>query len=112
MSYLEERNNDFEVIYKVPNMGDDGRDGRYFLSRSDSSHANGFYFQGAPLQRNDTKEIPYPNFLDFEQEFNLVGTEGGVPFDGGKKPIAFIQYLLKIAKGNNKNLVVLDFFCW
>ena len=56
------------------------------------------------------KEIPYPNFLDFEQEFNLVGTEGGVPFDGGKKPIAFIQYLLKIAKGNNKNLVVLDFF--
>lgn len=98
MSYLEERNNDFGVIYKVPNMGDDGRDGRYFLSRSDSSHANGFYFQGAPLQRNDTKEIPYPNFLDFEQEFNLVGTEGGVPFDGGKKPIAFIQYLLKIAK--------------
>ena len=48
--------------------------------------------------------------MDFEQEFNLVGTEGGVPFDGGKKPIAFIQYLLKIAKGNNKNLVVLDFF--
>lgn len=30
MSYLEERNNDFGVIYKVPNMGDDGRDGRYF----------------------------------------------------------------------------------
>lgn len=110
MSYLEERNNEFNVLYKVPNMGDDGRDGRYFLSRSDNDHANGFYFQGAPLQRNDTKEIPYPNFLDFEQEFNLVGTEGGVPFDGGKKPIAFIQYLLKIAKGDNKNLVVLDFF--
>ena len=110
MSYLEERNNEFNVVYKVPNMGDDGRDGRYFLSRSDSNHANGFYFQGAPLQRNDTKEIPYPNFLDFEQDFNLVGTEGGVPFDGGKKPIAFIQYLLKIAKGDRKDLVVLDFF--
>ena len=110
MSYLEERNKEFNVVYKVPNMGDDGRDGRYFLSRSDSEHANGFYFQGAPLKRNDTKEIPYPNFLDFEQEFNLVGTEGGVPFDGGKKPIAFIQYLLKIAKGEDKNLVVLDFF--
>lgn len=110
MSYLEERNNEFNVVYKVPGMGDDGRDGRYFLSRSDSEHANGFYFQGAPLKRNDTKEIPYPNFLDFEQDFNLVGTEGGVPFDGGKKPIAFIQYLLKIAKGDNKDLVVLDFF--
>lgn len=110
MSYLEERNNEFNVIYKVPNMGDDGREGRYFLSRSDSEHANGFYFQGAPLQRNDTKEIPYPNFLDFEQEFNLVGTEGGVPFDGGKKPVVFIQFLLKIAKGERKDLVVLDFF--
>lgn len=110
MSYLEERNNEFNVVYKVPDMGDDGRNGRYFLSRSDSEHANGFYFQGAPLMRNDTKEIPYPNFLDFEQDFNLVGTEGGVPFDGGKKPIAFIQYLLKIAKGDNKDLVVLDFF--
>ena len=110
MSYLEERNNEFNVIYKVPNIGDDGRDGRYFLSRSDSNHANGFYFQGAPLQKADTKEIPYPNFLDFEQDFNLVGTEGGVPFDGGKKPIAFIQYLLKIAKGDRKDIVVLDFF--
>lgn len=110
MSYLEERNNEYNVVYKVPDMGDDGRDGRYFLSRSDSEHANGFYFQGAPLMRNDTKEIPYPNFLDFEQDFNLVGTEGGVPFDGGKKPISFIQYLLKIAKGDNNDLVVLDFF--
>ena len=27
MSYLEERNNDFGVIYKVPDMGDDGRNG-------------------------------------------------------------------------------------
>lgn len=110
MSYLEERNNEFNVIYKVPNMGDDGRDARYFLSRSNANMANGFYFQGAPVNREDTKEIPYPNFLDFEEEFNLVGTEGGVPFDGGKKPIAFIQFLIKLAKGEEKNLTVLDFF--
>lgn len=110
MSYLEERNNEFNVIYKVPNMGDDGRDARYFLSRSNANMANGFYFQGAPVNREDTKEIPYPNFLDFEKEFNLVGTEGGVPFDGGKKPIAFIQFLIKLAKGEKKNLTVLDFF--
>lgn len=110
MSYLEERNNEFNVIYKVPNMGDDGRDARYFLSRSSADMANGFYFQGAPLQREDTKEIPFPNFLDFEQEFNLVGSEGGVPFDGGKKPIAYIQFLINLAKGEKKDLVVLDFF--
>ncbi len=110
MNYLEERNNDFNFLYKVPNIGDDGRGERYFLSRSDKSKANGFYFQGAPLNRKDTKEIPYPNFIDFEKEFNLVGTEGGVPFDGGKKPISFIQYLIKLAKGDQKDLVVLDFF--
>lgn len=110
MSYLEERNNEFNVIYKVPNMGDDGREARYFLSRSNANMANGFYFQGAPIKREDTKEIPYPNFLDFEKEFNLVGAEGGVPFDGGKKPIAFIQFLIKLAKGEKKDLTVLDFF--
>ena len=110
MSYLEERNNEFSVIYKVPNMGDDGRDARYFLSRSNANMANGFYFQGAPVKREDIKEIPYPNFLDFEKEFNLVGAEGGVPFDGGKKPIAFIQFLIELAKGKKKDLTVLDFF--
>lgn len=110
MNYLEERKNEFSVIYKVPDMGDDGRDARYFLSRSNANMANGFYFQGAPLEREDTKEIPYPNFLDFEKEFNLVGAEGGVPFDGGKKPIAFIQFLLKLAKGEERSLTVLDFF--
>ena len=68
------------VIYKVPNMGDDGRDGRYFLSRSlIVLTQTDFTSREHLLQRNDTKEIPYPHFLDFEQEFNLVGTEGGVP---------------------------------
>ena len=110
MSYLEERNNEFNVIYKVPNIGEDGRGARYFLSRSNKDMANGFYFQGAPLTREDTKEVPYPNFLDFESEFNLVGTEGGVPFDGGKKPIEFIKFLLQLAKWGTKDLVVLDFF--
>ena len=110
MNYLEERNNEFNVLYKVPNIGDDGRGARYFLSRSDLKKSNGFYFQGAPQNREDTKEIPYPNYIDFEKDFNLVGTEGGVPFDGGKKPISFIQYLIKLAKGNQNDLVILDFF--
>lgn len=110
MSYLEERNNLYNYLYKVPNMGDDGRGYRYFLTRSNANKANGFYFQGAPINRENTKTIPYPNFFDFEEEFNLVGTEGGVPFDGGKKPVAFIKKILEIAKGDKGDLIVLDFF--
>ena len=110
MNYLEERNNLFSYLYKVPDMGDDGRGYRYFLTRSGTNKANGFYFQGSPINREDTKKIPYPNFLNFEEEFNNVGTEGGVPFDGGKKPVAFINKILEIAKGNKKGLIVLDFF--
>lgn len=110
MSYLEERNNLFGYLYKVPDMGDDGRGYRYFLTRSSAARSNGFYYQGAPVKREDTKAIPYPNFFDFEEVFNNVGTEGGVPFDGGKKPIAFINKILEISKGNQGNLIVLDFF--
>ena len=113
MNYLEERNNKFNVLYKVPDIGDDGLGYRYFLSRKNEKQANGSYFQGAPLGREDTSEIPYPNFFDFELEFNNVGTEGGVPFDGGKKPISFIKHILKIAKdtkSKNRDYVILDFF--
>ena len=109
MAYLESRRNDFNVLYKVPGIGDDGLGYRYFISRKDAKQANGSYFQSSPLNRPDVKEIPYPNFLDFEAEFNEVGNEGGVPFGGGKKPIAFIQHLLKICS-NKSNLKILDFF--
>ena len=109
MAYLEDRKNEYNVLYKVPNMGDDGLGYRYFLSRKDAKQANGSYFQGSPLNRKDIKEIPYPNFYDFDFEFNNVGQEGGVPFGGGKKPIAFIQQLLKMFSDKN-DYVVLDFF--
>lgn len=109
MSYLEPRKNEFSVLYKVPNMGDDGLGYRYFISRKNEKQLNGSYFQGAPVNRQDSTEIPYPNFFDFEQAFNDVGGEGGVPFDGGKKPIEFIQNFLKIANGKDE-LTILDFF--
>ena len=109
MAYLEERKNEFNTLYKVPNMGDDGLGYRYFLSRKNAKQLNASYFQGAPLNRQDVKEIPFPNFFDFESEFNDVGQEGGVPFGGGKKPIEFIQQILKVVT-NQKNFTILDFF--
>lgn len=109
MSYLENLRDDFNVLYKVPDMGDDGLGYRYFLSRKNAKQVNGSYFQGSPLNRSDIKEFPYPNFYDFDDEFNNVGQEGGVPFGGGKKPIAFIQQLIKIFT-NKKEFIILDFF--
>lgn len=109
MKHLEPLNNEFNVLYKVLDIGEDGLGYRYFLTRRDAKQSNGFYFQGAPLNRQDIELIPYPNFFDFEDEFNNVGIEGGVPFDGGKKAIAFIQQFVKIAFGN-KPITILDFF--
>jgi len=94
-------------LFKVPNMGNDSLGHRYFLSPTKLK--NGDYFQGVPIDRNETKEVPHPNFLDWEEEFNKVGDEGAVDFGGGKKPIEFLKHYLKIGS-KNRSAVVLDFF--
>lgn len=109
MKYLEERNNLFGYLYKVPNMGDDKFPHRYFLTRSSDKNANGFYFQGVPTNKKEIKEVPYPNFLDFEESFNNVGYEGGVEFRNGKKPVDFLKFILSIGT-TKKDAIILDFF--
>lgn len=94
-------------LFKVPDMGDDGRGFRYFLSPT--KNKNGDYFQGVPESRTESKEVPYPNYLDWENEFNNVGKEGGIEFGGGKKPIEFLKFFLNIGS-TNKSAKVLDFF--
>lgn len=112
MRYLNEIVNKRRgYLIKVPNIGDDGLGFRYFLLPSSPKRVNGDYFQGVPLNRQDTKEVPYPNFLDFVDEFNTVGYEGGIEFRNGKKPTAFIRHIFEIGGVlRNKNAVILDFF--
>jgi hypothetical protein len=111
MAHLEKRRKDIGYLYKVPNMGDDGRGFRYFLAPTSDTKANGDYFQGVPIDREDTKEVPYPNYFDFEEDFNSVGYEGGVNFRNGKKPVNFILKVFEMGGLiNNKNAVILDFF--
>ncbi len=109
MKYLEERNDLLGFLYKVPNIGDDPLPYRYFLTREKETLLNGSYFQGVPVGKSNTKEVPYPNFLDFEEAFNNVGYEGGITFRNGKKPVDFIKFLISIGS-LNKNAVILDFF--
>ena len=49
----------FNVLYKIPNMGDDYLGYRYFLSRENDKKKNGHYFQGKPLTKKTSKEIPF-----------------------------------------------------
>jgi len=109
MRYLEERNNLIGYLYKVPNIGDDPLPYRYFLTRTKETLLNGSYFQGVPVGKSDIKEVPYPNFLDFEEAFNNVGYEGGISFRNGKKPVDFIKFIISIGC-LDKNAVILDFF--
>ena len=109
MKHFEKLNDNFDVLYKVPGIGDDYLEHRYFLSRKSATQLNGFYFQGIPKNRKKIKLIPHANFLDFEEDFNNVGYEGGVVFRNGKKPVNFLKHIL--ALGTDKNdAVILDFF--
>ncbi|MBI3412773.1 MAG: hypothetical protein HY051_01685 [Candidatus Aenigmarchaeota archaeon] len=89
-------------LVKVPDMGDDGLGHRYFLLPASEKKMNADYFQGVPMNRSQTKEVPYPNFFDFEEDFNNVGYEGGVEFRNGKKPVRFINKILEISGGVKK----------
>lgn len=101
----------YGCLFAVPDMGDDATACRYFLLPKNAKKANGDYFQGVPQNRSATKEVPYPNYFDFTDEFNRVGYEGGVDFRFGKKPTQFLKRVFEIAGlQNQRNAVVLDSF--
>lgn len=94
-----------ETLFKVPNMGDDIFDYRYFYSAPDGKK-NGGYFQGMPTSSNVTKK-QYANFYNFEKEYNNVSGEGNVSFRNGKKPEALIAFLIDVF--TNPKDIVLDY---
>jgi adenine-specific DNA-methyltransferase len=111
--YLRERrkSDGLGTLYKVINMGvrGDGLGYRYIKQPDSEKIKNGIYFQGMPLKKQDKKYIPYPTYYDFVNEFNRVNLESDTPFDDGKKPIKFIQHILKLYGIKNNN-VILDYF--
>lgn len=93
------------TIFTVPDMGDDGKPYRIF-ELPKGNNKNGFYYPGKPLS-SDVTFKPYPNFLDFVQQYNLVNEEGSVSFRNGKKPEEYIKFYLEIF--SNSNDLVMDF---
>lgn len=109
MAHIDPLKENLKVLYKVPDMGSDEIPYRYFLSPTSPTKLNGDYFQGIPMNKSDIKEVPFPNFLDFEESFNNVGYEGGISFRNGKKPVDFIKFIFNMGC-LNKNAIILDFF--
>lgn len=83
-----------ETLFKVPDMGDDAFDYRYFYS-APSGKKNGGYYPGMPTSSDVTKK-QYANFYNFEKEYNNVAGEGNVSFRNGKKPEELIAFLVDI----------------
>lgn len=99
------------TLYKVigMEMNGDGLGYRYIMQPEKEKSKNGFYFQGLPKKTKSDKGLPYPNFYDMTLEFNNAGYEGFGYFNGGKKPEAWIEFLLNFAQ-IKENEYVLDSF--
>lgn len=98
------------ALYKVPNIGDDMFDYRYFTGPKRSGATKGKYYQGVPLDKLEQthKYVPIPNFYDFADRFGNCRNEGGVAFRGGKKPEDYIKTILEVF--SNENDYILDSF--
>lgn len=111
--YLRARRNvdGLGALYRVIGMGinGDGLGYRYIIQPTKSSSKNGFYYQGKPKKTTVNKGLPYPNFYDKTDAFNNVGYEGVGYFNGGKKPEAWINFLLDLANVKEHD-IVLDSF--
>lgn len=108
VKHLEKLKETYEpmTLFKVPNMGDDGLGYRFFHLPK-KGNKNGTYFQGMP-QSSSYTEIPYPNFLDFVEQYNRVNEQGGVELRNGKKPEQLLSFIIQLL--SKENDIVLDFF--
>lgn len=99
-------------LFKVQGIGAGKLSYRWFwIPDLASNRRNGDYFQDVPIDRKDVIQIPYPNFVDFEQAFNNCADEGGTVFRNGKKPIAFLYHVFELANlRKSPDGVILDFF--
>ena len=108
VAYLENLREEFPplTLFKVPDMGDDSLGFRYFELPKEGNK-NGAYYQGMP-QSSEYTYKPYPNFLDFVEDYNSVNEEGGYEYRNGKKPEEYIYNYMEMF--TDENDLVMDFF--
>lgn len=115
--YLEKRRDQdgLNSLYKVYGIGDDQFDFRYFTGPKRAKATKGKYYQGVPQEVLDAKEKnvkfrPINNFYDFADSFGNCRLEGGIDFRSGKKPLAFLRFLLNLGIVREESNIILDFF--
>lgn len=103
------------VLYKVPDVGEDGLGYRYFTGPQKIKATKGKYYSGIPIKVQKafsdggaTKDLVVSNFYDMSGAFGNCRQEGGVELNSGKKPEIWIKTLLDI--GSEKNDIIMDFF--
>lgn len=96
VKYLESLSNEYPplTLFKVPDMGDDIFNFRYFHLPKDGNK-NGTYYQGKPTS-SETTIKPYANFYDFEKDYNIVSSDGDIEFRNGKKPESLLSFLIEL----------------
>jgi len=98
------------ALYKVPGIGADVLEYRYFTGPKRAGATKGKYYQGVPKSKRngESRELTISNFFDMADAFGNCRHEGGVDFRSGKKPEKFVSKLLEI--GSSQTEMVLDCF--
>lgn len=105
------------TLYKVIDMGTqgDGLGYRYITGPKKATAAKGKFYTGVPLDKIEEiktgsakKEIPISNFYDYSGSFGNCRLEGGVSFNGGKKPEELVSMILEM--GSKPGDLVFDSF--
>ena len=103
------------ALYRVEGIGEDGLGYRYFTGPKREDATKGKFYSGVPISRRAelasgtaTRNEPIVNFRDLSHAFGNCRHEGMIEFRDGKKPTAFLRWLLDMAVADGDT--VLDFF--
>lgn len=117
-TYIEPRikEDGLGCLYKMIGRGDDGLGYRYYTGPARASSSKGKMYSGIPNDKRNLYEsgeipqrlLPIITMYDFAPDFGNIRNEGGIAFNGGKKPIKMLKQI--ISYHHKKNAIVLDFF--
>ncbi len=109
------RTDGLSTLYKIHGLGEDGLGFRYMINPQKASSTRGKMFTKIPTEKKIALESgdfstakPIINFYDFSADFGNIRQEGGIGFNGGKKPVKMLKQFINYHP--SKNAVVLDFF--